>query len=377
MDEVERADEAEQRAPVQLGWKGKLSICLGSLLLSLLAAELVASAVHHHAFPFLNIFKADARFGVRLLPNAATRVRSRDGHLTDISTNSLGFRGPEWPAGARSVDEERVLLLGDSQMFGYGVAFSEALPSQLERVLPGKVRVLDAAVPSWGPAESVLAISQLAPIHHPSTVLFVANAANDWFETVPNSRRTSARDGWAVRAGGAEPTSFPFRSFLMGRSHLVLAVRQLLKHIGEPQLPPADAVLLLKRDLEKLRQPQGARRSKLTVALEAAVKACLPWGCKVIAVALPVDVQVSSSEWQKYRVKPEDVSATEALLTDFLADARELGLPTVNLLPVLRDAEPGAFLSDDYHLSGRGHQASAAAIARTLLAEREKAVVQR
>ena len=83
-------------------------------------------------------------------------------------------------------------------------------------------------------------------------------------------------------------------------------------------------------------------------------------------MALPLDVQVSPLEWPKYRTRGEDLRATEILLEDFIADARAIGVPSVNLLPALRAAEPGAFLRDDYHLSAQGHQVAAAAIAALL-----------
>ena len=336
-------------------------MALGSLIASLGAAELLASTVHREAFPYLNLFEPDARYGVRLVPNATTRVRSRDGRITEIKTNALGFRGPQWSQSAAPI-----LLLGDSQMFGYGVAYAQSTGPQLERALGGTTAVLDAAVPSWGPSEYVAALSDVGATFHPRHVLFVANAANDWFETVPNVRRTTAQDGWAARAGTPAPQSFPFRDYLMGRSHLVLAIRQLTHHIGEAEAPPAQSAQLLVRDLVQLRLHAGSDRSPMTASLRAAVKACVPLGCEVIAVALPLDVQVDAAEWKKYRAQPEDLSATQALLEDFVADARDLGLPAVNLLPVLRAAEPGAFLPDDYHLSPRGHLAVAEAIAAVL-----------
>ena len=340
----------------------KLLVCGLSLLASLAIAEGAARLLHHGAYPYLNLFEADARYGVVLQPNATTRVRSRDGRLTDISTNSLGFRGPEWNEAGPG---KRVLLLGDSQVFGYGVPFADSVGPQLARALGPTARSLVAAVPSWGPAESVLALEQLGPRFHPTHVVFVANAANDWFETVPNVRRTTAEDGWAASPGPAG-TPFPFRSFLLGRSHLVLAARQLAKVMGVAELPPAQAALRLGSNLPKLRQGHAPFRSPLGEPLAQAAALCRTLSCELVAVALPLDVQVSAREWPKYRTLGEDLSPTEILLEDFVADARGLGVPALNLLPTLRAAEPGAFLPDDYHLSPGGHRAMAAAIGALL-----------
>ncbi len=112
-----------------------------------------------------------------------------------------------------------------------------------------------------------------------------------------------------------------------------------------------------------LRRGSPPHRSTITPNLKAAVDVCADLGCEVIAVALPTDVQVSAAEWTKYRGSaPVDLTDTEALLDDFVADARGLGLRAVNLLAPLRAAEPGAFLDDDYHLSPRGHRVVADAL---------------
>jgi hypothetical protein len=330
-------------------------MAVASTIAALCMAEALVRVWDGNAFPYLDLFVADADYGVRLAPSASTRVRSRSGRVTGIRTNSLGFRGPEWPEAAH-----RVLIVGDSQMMGYGVDWPQTLAPALERELRGEVSVLDAAVPSWGPLEYARAVEELVPRFHPREVLFVANVANDWMEArVPNRVRTGAHDGFAARPGAHA------RSRLLGRSHLWFAARELWQaaHTGRAagdEALPASGALRLVEDLPRLLD------GRLRPALERTVRACRKEGCLVIAVALPLDVQVSAAEWRKYRAAPRDMTATEALQQQFLDEARALGLQGVDLLPPLRDAEPGAFLDDDYHLSPRGHQACARALARSI-----------
>jgi len=63
-----------------------------------------------------------------------------------------------------------------------------------------------------------------------------------------------------------------------------------------------------------------------------------------------------------------NMAPSEVLLEDFLRDADALGLRNTNLLSLLRQASPGAFLSDDYHLSARGHDAIASELESLILA---------
>jgi hypothetical protein len=364
-----RAEQPERPAPLRRS--EKVGLLLLSLALSLVMAEGAAHLLHRGAFPFLNLYVPDPRLGVRLAPSTSTRVRSREGRITEIRTNALGFRGPAWPGPSAHPVRGRVLLLGDSQMFGYGVPFEGSLAGRLPRLLGDRAEVLDAAVPSWGPPEYARILAELGPTYRPETVLFVANLANDWFETsVSNERRTSAEDGWAVRARPsalqAQGPSF-WRTLFFGRSHLVLAMRELWAHQQRPQdsLAPEAATQLM-HDLEQLRRPRAGHRSPLTPFVADMVQRCKMLGCRVLAVALPIDVLVDRREWRKYRGQPIDVEPSAALLDDFLEEARSAGAEGVNLLPVLREASPDAFLPDDYHLSERGHAAIARALAAAL-----------
>jgi hypothetical protein len=350
-----------------MGWSrrrfARLATVAVSVALGLAIAEAAAAAAHDHAFPYLNLFTPDEAFGVRLCPNDQTRVRTFGGRTTSVRTNERGFRGGSWERAPR------VLLLGDSQMFGLHVEESRATSALLSRALDAEV--WNAAVPSWGPTEYVLAIEALTH-GEVADVVFVANVANDWAEVdTPNTRRTTARDGWAVAAhpalrdrGGA---SFPGRAWLFGRSHLVYAARLVTDRAVGPAAPRAEPVDRLVDRLDELRaRGRDGFRSRMTRHVVAARDACARLGCRLSLAVLPLDVQVYAGEWAKYRTDPRDLRATEVLAEDLLADARELGVPAIDLLPPLRRASPGAFLSDDYHLSARGHRAVARAIAAML-----------
>jgi hypothetical protein len=96
---------------------------------------------------------------------------------------------------------------------------------------------------------------------------------------------------------------------------------------------------------------------------------CDRHGAELVVVALPIDVQVDAREWAKYGVAdPPDMTDSQILLDDLVADARELGLRALDATPTLRAAEPGAFLDHDIHMTPKGHTALAEALAATLAA---------
>lgn len=344
----------------------KLAAALVSLVAALAIGEGLATWAFDGAYPTLNLYEADARYGVRLTPDADTRVASPSGVITDIHTNALGFRGPEWPAPATSVVPGRILIVGDSQVLGWGVPEAQTFAARLRA---SGFEVLAAGVPTWGPGEYAAAIAELAPRYRPERVVMLLNAANDWDEApVPNLRRTTARDGWArVPLGPADmlpPTGFPLRRFLLGRSHLVLAFRLL----GEPRRAERPSALpgeLARRffdDLDKHLRDDAPFRSLLGRHLARARSVCASAGCELVPVYLPMDLQIDRGEWRKYGVAPRDVAPTLALEARVRADAPDV----IDLRPALAAISPGAFLPDDYHLSAAGHAAVAAAISTAI-----------
>jgi hypothetical protein len=110
----------------------------------------------------------------------------------------------------------------------------------------------------------------------------------------------------------------------------------------------------------------AADPSPLGDVLARTQRACEASGARLFVVALPLDVQVSQAEWQKYGQKPIDLGPTRVLIDDVTARARAAGARALDATPALAAAEPGAFLNHDLHMSAKGHAALARAIASAL-----------
>jgi lysophospholipase L1-like esterase len=196
-------------------------------LLGLAAGLGVAEAAFRHrdghAHPLVNVYEADARRGVRLVPGSATVVGRRGERATHVRVNHDGYRGADWPAPAPS----DVLVIGDSLSFGLGVEEDEALPARLHAALPGAPNVLDASVPTYGPPEYLVTMDQLLSRRRPGTVVIVVNLINDLAEIDrPNTGRHTALDGFAARFDPSAPprASSPLRTRLIQQSHAAFAL---------------------------------------------------------------------------------------------------------------------------------------------------------
>ncbi|HEU4404056.1 MAG TPA: hypothetical protein VFS43_01995 [Polyangiaceae bacterium] len=200
--------------------------------LGLLLAELAFYARDGGAFPHLNVYAADPVRGLRLRPDAETKVRFGGSAVTRVRLDGAGYRG----ASGRPWAEGGVLVVGDSQAFGLGVEAEEAFAARLGGALGAPV--YNAGVPTYGPPEFAQVIDELAPKLKPKTVVYVVNFANDAFEAErPNRGRHVAWDGWAVRreTAPASVVEFPGRGWLFGRSHAFYAARQLWYRAGGPE----------------------------------------------------------------------------------------------------------------------------------------------
>ncbi|MFT3767087.1 MAG: hypothetical protein QM820_16440 [Minicystis sp.] len=212
-------------APPRRRWSRRLAQGLGGVVVGLAVAEGAFHLRDHGAFPHLNVYRPDARLGVRLRPGTAQRISAGKNPVTSIRINADGLRGADLPP----PEGGEILVVGDSQVFGLGVEEQETASAQLAKIRNGTV--INAGVPTYGPIEYNAVVEEMLARRRVSTVVYVVNLANDLFEAArPNTERHTVWDGWAVRKETAPEkiTAFPGREILFRQSHLVHALRSFL-----------------------------------------------------------------------------------------------------------------------------------------------------
>jgi len=137
-------------------------------------------------------------------------------HPTRVETNELGLRSPPIDAGREPC--LRILVLGDSYAFGWGVQKNEVFPRQLEAMLVERypdisVEVLNAGVPGYGlhqqcaMLERVLShveldvvVSTFSLANDPADDLRILRFAPDRLtEYTPELSRRNAVLAWVIR----------------------------------------------------------------------------------------------------------------------------------------------------------------------------------
>jgi lysophospholipase L1-like esterase len=119
-----------------------------------------------------DLFAFDADLFWVLRPN----LRIAEGTAGPIRTNALGLRADAEVAERKS--RPRVLCLGDSCTYGYGLSLEDAWASHLDESFES----LNAGVPGYSSFQGVRCLARLGPLLSPDCVVveFGANDVNPW-----------------------------------------------------------------------------------------------------------------------------------------------------------------------------------------------------
>ena len=322
---------------------------------------------------FQSLFMPDPIAGYRLKPGASTRFTTAE-FSTDIRINNAGVRGPDF--GAKTANERRVLVLGDSMVLSVQVAEQDTFCQRLEDRLnqhasPARYRVINGGVQGYGPVEMALSIERMLRELDPDLLVIGAYAANDATEAADSAARL---DGPAPAPFAADELQRSTRRIL--RRSLVLQVArqrvtQALDRLGRAPVPQRPLVAYLTDPPADVPFGLGvSARAFRRIADAAAAR-----GVRTAMVLIPARFQVDGDDYSRLA---ETVRASGGTLardagTERMAAAvAPLQLPTLDLLPILR-ASPdpvGLYFRQNAHFTPRGHEVIAAALEPFLRAHR-------
>jgi lysophospholipase L1-like esterase len=155
----------------------KGSLALGTFLFALFILEFV---LRLSGFGNLEIYEPDPKLYWKLKPNqnCFTKVDHKPVHI-----NSHGTRGKEFQVD-KPASTIRILSLGDSRTFGWGLSESETYSGLLEQMLQRKfggvkrVEVINAGVNAWSYAQMFVYFRDTALQYKPDVVILAD--ANLW-----------------------------------------------------------------------------------------------------------------------------------------------------------------------------------------------------
>jgi lysophospholipase L1-like esterase len=324
-----------------------IGLGLASLLASLAVSELLYRAV-----VLIRYRQQVASFSAepwRLVPGSPLIFRLAEGHAGRIplgasprtvpyQTNTDGFRDPE--RGARRPGVPRVLVLGDSFTFGWGVLDEQPYPQRTEKLLRAQgleVEVINAGIPGYNTEQEAVLLDELMPRYQPDQVVlgYVVNDAEP-------------------QANAPQPPTITYRYV---RSWSWEDARELVaRHLaGQLDWQSPNKLVTSVRYLDGF-QPASPKWRESKAALGRIAHTCRAAGAQLLVMMLPDTTEPFDTSYP-YRIIHREV----------MAWSRELGVPAVDLLETFGGRNHVEYMvPDDGHPNARAHDSIAVELANRI-----------
>jgi lysophospholipase L1-like esterase len=322
-----------------------------ALLLALLLVAGIGEAVVRILFgaPLverqpLMVIRANPYRGWEMMPSSPHTAYH---HL--VMVNALGLRGPE--VGDKAPGERRILALGDSMVYGQGVADDETIPHYIQRRLATQAvggesfTVVNGGLRGYSTNQELGLLTELGPRIKPDVVVLF------WYWNDVLEHRLAEVNANLQRSG---PVVFETKSLLRGWERLKWDLKQLSRR---------SALLMWLHDWT--RGNDGPTASQIDAGLARLagyldeLKAMSAAGPELAVVIVPDPNQLRGPH----------VSKT----VDDRAEAicRSAGLRVLRLLDAARSADDGGLtlpvVPYDGHFNARANEAMAQAVADWLM----------
>ncbi len=176
-----------------------------------------------------------------------------------IRLNNLGFRGEDFSL-EPNLEKKRILVVGDSFVFGYGVNENETLSAKLGGLIgaknPQMNEVLNFGQMSFGTAQELIKFQEIGLMLSPSLVVLNVYLGNDLYE----NKRLFELNGSSLNRIPPKITEYersrkiskwiPFSSWLRENSHLFRLIGLLALRILERIPPPQQEEEISDNDIE-------------------------------------------------------------------------------------------------------------------------------
>lgn len=316
----------------------------------------------------------DLRF--RMRPSAEGEIANGAEFETRVSIDRHGLRTTRRSPAPPSA--RRILFLGDSFTFGWGVDDLEAFPALVGRQLTregAETWAMNAGVPGYGVPDEALWLERYGLPLEPDAVVLCIFLANDLLDATPERRRESLQT--ALPEVGSATGVY---RWLFGHSHLVrLGGRAVPWSAREALgLPQPWAIRYLREMFETHANDPGPLaaigRRESRVAVARIVEASRARGVPVTAVLIPARFQLDPAGWNLLTGLLGLEHASESGTIEPEVPARwfrevlaELEVPTLDLSPTLGQAletsDEDLYFRFDPHWTAAGHRLAADRIA--------------
>jgi len=325
------------------------------------------------------MFRADETLFMTLEPDFEGYLKEAEFRV-GVSINSLGYRQAEFDP--RKGSQYRILVVGDSFTFGYGVEESEGYVRVIEQELnahaPAKdIEVINTGVPAWWTDAYYLYLKTRGLDLDPDVVVLGLFMGNDidardarhaiWPEVdeeglplATTSERVRIDHGHRVRTEWRVRWKIP----ILRNSHLFQLLYSSGKNIGRLLNPKIQAATLYEPSYSAETQ---AVIEKVKMLIEAMARLSSERDVRFVVAMIPERNQVYPAP--AVSSQGLDFTKPQRIFSQYFSDK---GIAYIDLLPTVREAAALAldgelYYSKDSHFTRAGYRVAGREIARYLL----------
>lgn len=331
---------------------------------------------------------ADSILGWKLIEGFEERAYLRGDFDVIEQSNLAGLRSNR-EYGAKPKNATRILLIGDSFIYGPGVEFEDTFGQQLDRMLHDQkasrqFEVINAGVPAYDTWQEWKLLERIGPSIKPDLVLVGFFIGNDIsqnalrFQENAEAIEEKEEKFYAPETHQAR-VPIPFKQMLTEYSAAYRFFReryhQLLRLIRVRQKPEGDDVWWLDIYRKDLPPGEGLGYANTDTLLTRIVTWSDRHNAKLMIVLIPEQGQVMPQHWEQtigdmiaFDADAFDLSKPNRWLQDF---GKRADVPVIDLLPFFKAIkQPEAlFFNQDSHWSSYGHRVAAETVARFMITQ--------
>lgn len=327
-----------------------ISLMIVGVAIFFLLAEIACRVIMPNSVKLRLMHKPDEKIGYRLVPHFEMEYKTKEFN-SFIRINSEGLRDYEHDKD-KDIQTIRILVLGDSFTFGYGVNIDESYPKILEAMLnqnlsnknSKRFEVINTGVDGYGTEQEYLYLEELGPRYKPDFVI-VGLYSSDVYDAKVGIPK-SFKKAWLKN-------HFYFLSYLRGLwiqlsktiGKDIRSTFQIYQNTYPPEIDTA--YNKTKEYLVKIRDFSHSI------------------GAKTLVVIIPFCFEVSRQEWEKrglvHLYTDEFFNNNMGKVSEiFTGYGKEKEIPTLPLLPVFRkNKNLPLYFNYDPHWTNVGHRLAA------------------
>jgi len=359
---------------------------LGVLLVSFLFCAIIFEIVLQVTFPE-SCKQDDAVYEHSYIPDCHSRFTTFEWD-TDVKINAEGFRDDE--IAPKEQFDLRILMLGDSMTWGYGVEKEETFSEVLQQKLKAKrikADVINAGATSYSPTLEYLLLKNKGLSYKPDVVILNLDMSDIQDDYKYNLERVAKfdQDGNLVRVSGIKgPTTLLYKirnkmqinRFIADKVSLIdsrFATKNTKKETQNaiPQGDPKTDRYAILRDMPVQDETEHWERTFHYISLINEL--CKNNDITFILTLYPYGVQVSADEWSLGRHLFGFSSHTvhsDAPQQKVKQFAEENGIMYVEMLDSFQESDTfPLYFAYDGHINREGHKLAADVLFNTLVQE--------